>query len=61
MHVHVRTIVWLRLLNRPNWESYHKLDWIGIVSFLFRQTKDMSVKEALLADSTKGETRVHVS
>ena len=60
MHVHVRTIVWLRLLNRPNWESYHKLDWIGIVS-LSRQTKDTSVKEALLADSTKGETGVHVS
>ena len=60
MHVHVRTIVWLILLNRPNWQSYHKLDWIGIVSFS-RQTKDTSVKEALLADSTKGETGVHVS
>ena len=60
MHVHVRTIVRLILLNRPNWQSYHKLDWIEIVS-LSRQTKDTSVKEALLADSTKGETGVHVS
>jgi len=60
MHVHVRTIVWLRLLKRPNWESYHKLDWIGIV-FLSTQTKDTSIKEALLADFTKGETGVHIS